>query len=113
MAFDVGAASSVLRGHPIHYKDEAWRYTDNGALTETTWRSRPCGSCGGPETEDGHDHCLGELPGVVNACCGHGVIVEAYAQFGDGSRLAGNEAAAFFKMAKRTIALPADEESIE
>lgn len=24
-------------------------------------------------TPDGHDACLGELPGVKYACCGHGV----------------------------------------
>lgn len=30
------------------------------------------------------DPCLGELPGVEGACCGHGVRSKAYVQFEDG-----------------------------
>lgn len=34
--------------------------------------TRECGHCG--ETcGDGPDPCLGYLPGVISACCGHGV----------------------------------------
>jgi hypothetical protein len=35
---------------------------------------------------------LGVLDGVVNACCGHGHIDEAYVQFVGGRRLAGQDA---------------------
>lgn len=31
-----------------------------------------CKRCGLPPTAEGHDPCLGALPGVSNACCGHG-----------------------------------------
>jgi hypothetical protein len=29
-----------------------------------------CERCGLPPTRKGHDPCLDDLPGVVNACCG-------------------------------------------
>lgn len=41
---------------------------------------RKCGHCNLPNRSDGHDACLGELPGVMNACCGHGKR-EPYVQF--------------------------------
>lgn len=34
---------------------------------------RNCALCGQGETPEGHDFCLGTLPKVTNACCGHGV----------------------------------------
>lgn len=40
-------------------------------FVENSW---PCAKCGatGP-TSEGHDPCLANLPGVIHACCGHGV----------------------------------------
>ena len=40
-------------------------------------------------TEDGHDACLGALPGVIAACCGHGVK-EGYILFENGISIIGN-----------------------
>jgi hypothetical protein len=40
-----------------------------------------CGRCGLERTVDGHDGCIGFLPGVANACCGHGEEDCAYVQF--------------------------------
>lgn len=74
----------TLRGHPIELRDGEWYYVDTGEPTATTWRDRPCGHCGLPNRDDGHDACLGELPGVVNACCGHGDPRDAYLQFKGG-----------------------------
>jgi hypothetical protein len=34
---------------------------------------KPCIKCGKMPTKEGHDACLGTLPGVIAACCGHGV----------------------------------------
>ncbi len=42
---------------------------------------RPCGHCGLPNRSDGHDACLGVIPGAMNACCGHGNIKFAYIQY--------------------------------
>lgn len=44
----------------------------------------PCAFCGLEDTPDGHDGCIGTLPDVMNACCGHGTIEFAYVQFWDG-----------------------------
>lgn len=74
------------RGHAIEERGGKWVYADTGtAVAEEP--ARPCGSCGLPNRTDGHDACLGELPGVMNACCGHGQVSDAYVQLvGGGSR---------------------------
>lgn len=85
---------SYLRGHPIIYSEPnaEWTYEDTGESTAKTWKKRPCGYCGLPATEDGHDGCLGELPGVMNACCGHGRDGEAYIQYSAQVVVRGEEA---------------------
>ena len=87
------AAGNAWRGHEM-VKDDAgaWRYYDSRQLVSDNPR-RPCGHCGRPETAEGHDGCLGILPGVANACCGHGAESEAYVQYADGTSLSGREAA--------------------
>lgn len=84
-------ARSHLRGHPIYWDegDEEWRYEDTDEPTADTWEGRPCGHCGEHATPEGHDPCLGTLPGVRNACCGHGDRGEAYVVFEGGFRIAG------------------------
>ena len=83
-------ACSKWRGHLIWFDEvaQAWRY-DDGSLVHETWRARPCGHCGRHSTPDDHDACLGTLPGVLNACCGHGEIGSAYLQFSDGCMIHG------------------------
>lgn len=83
----------------MYFDGVLWRYKDNGAPTATTWRGRACGHCGEFSTAEDHDHCLGDLPGVINACCGHGEIAAAYVQLCDGSILTGDEAVTFFNEA--------------
>lgn len=39
-----------------------------------------CTHCKLPPDINGYDGCLGELNGVMNACCGHGNIELAYVQ---------------------------------
>lgn len=43
----------------------------------------PCVRCGRSPTPEGHDACLGYLPGVESACCGHG-ITEGRIAYKDG-----------------------------
>lgn len=76
---------SKLRGHEIKLSGNEWIYCDTEESTVDTWRDRPCGYCGLHNTKEDHDGCLGTLPGVINACCGHGNCSEAYVQFKDGS----------------------------
>lgn len=64
-------------------------FSDTGKLVSETYTDRPCGYCGVNKTLDGHDYCIRDLPGVMNACCGHGSINEAYIQFNNGDRISG------------------------
>jgi len=57
-----------------------------------------CAKCKKCPTKEGHDGCLGTLPGkIMNACCGHGDDGCAYIQYwgedgNGGKRIAGLEA---------------------
>jgi len=62
--------TSYSRGHKIYFKNGFWYYVDNDKILDT---NRACKKCGMPPTEDGHDACLGNIPNVKYACCGHGV----------------------------------------
>lgn len=72
-----------LRGHDIVSVDDEWLYKDT--MTPTVGNVRTCGYCGENDTKEGHDGCIGELPNIMNACCGHGTADEAYIQYLDGS----------------------------
>ena len=62
-------ARSHSRGHEIEYQDE-WVYSDTKASITT---KRTCKWCYKAPTKEGYDACLGYIPGVKSACCGHGV----------------------------------------
>ncbi len=85
---------SYFRGHPI-VRDEhnkCWRYEDTRAIAGFGFEVRPCKRCGrqfeGSNVGEA-DPCLGELPGVDNACCGHGARKNAYIRFTSGVVLTG------------------------
>ena len=95
--------SAKLRGHAIYTDDgETWRYTDTGERTVETNRERPCGHCGLYSGKDGHDPCIGELQGVMNACCGHGSSDEAYVQWWSGAEIRGDAACEYIQENSRT-----------
>lgn len=73
------------------YPEEKWVYVDNG-IPVSNDPNRTCGYCNAPNRADGHDSCLGELPKVRNACCGHGIIEEAYVVLSDSKRYEGRDA---------------------
>jgi hypothetical protein len=80
---------SHLRGHPIIHAGHKWVYKDTGE--DTANNLRPCNACGldtGTGPNDG-EPCLGLLPGVMNACCGHGVREDSYVQFTNGMIIEG------------------------
>ena len=80
-------ASSTYMGHKIHATADAdgvmgaWGYSDTDKPLKNNKRN--CIKCDMPPTEDGHDPCIANLPGVKFACCGHGVE-EGYVMFNDG-----------------------------
>lgn len=59
---------NYLKGHEIILINGVWLFEDTREPTETTWKKRPCFHCSEHETTDGHDACLGTLPGIMNAC---------------------------------------------
>lgn len=66
-------------------------------MTQATPDDKPCHHCGRMKTPEGHDGCLGTLcdPEIMNACCGHGDVEDAYIQYWPGERrIAGAEAIA-------------------
>ena len=70
---------AYYRGHAAYLdrEREAWFYLDTDALVfsvENGFRdARPCTFCDRKPTVEGYDPCIGFLPGVRSACCGHGV----------------------------------------
>ena len=89
-AAEQSAQNNHFRGHPIIWVEESqnWAYLDNNQPIDI---DRSCGKCGKsfvPTDGDGEvDPCLGVLPGVANACCGHGTKRESYIQFENGVRV--------------------------
>lgn len=83
---------SYNRGNEMIWSEEdEWTYVDNGKRVDDDV-FRQCGNCERGETIEGHDGCLGTLIGVKNACCGHGIVREAYIQFLDGMCIRGVDA---------------------
>lgn len=70
-----------------------------------------CGHCNLKRTPEGHDGCIGELKGVMNACCGHGEDRMSYVQFDHEDyknnpnkyRIYGKEALEYIKRTNTTI----------
>ncbi len=81
------ASRAYFRGHSLVWAIDRWVYEDDGAeIPVNNGEIRPCVKCGVifPLGEGEVDPCLGVLPGVDNACCGHGVRSEAYVRFTNG-----------------------------
>jgi len=87
-------ARSYFRGHPIIWKDDSWVYEDTGEKAGFGCEVQPCKKCGkifkGSNIGE-PDPCLGNLPGVDNACCGHGVREHSYIRFFNGVVIRGFE----------------------
>jgi len=81
--------TSRFRGHKIENTENGWVFCKSRKPVE---ENVACGNCGAHSTPDGYDSCIGELPGLMNACCGHGQTGEAYVQFWNGSIVAGASA---------------------
>lgn len=83
--------SRLGRGHGHDIECDAfgrWHFSDDGTPFSRE-NERPCPRCGGdPKAHEGCDPCLGRLPGVRNACCGHGVE-DGYIQFDNGVLIQG------------------------
>jgi hypothetical protein len=60
-------------GRRIQFNESThkWIYCDNKQDISV---KRECPLCGKYETNEGHDPCIANLPGVKHACCGHGIM---------------------------------------
>ena len=65
-------ARGFIRGHAVRFDEdtESWVYADTLGPADD---KRPCPRCGRMPTKEGYDACLGHIPRVVSACCGHGM----------------------------------------
>jgi hypothetical protein len=66
-------------------RKKVWRYLETEE--EMTWRDKhmPCSNCGRTPSEDRHDGCIANLPGVNYACCGHGIKGLGYLYMSNGT----------------------------
>ena len=75
---DLGGSASIGRdADPYQYG------TWIGGIRVGWWNGR-CKACFRTRTPEGHDPCIANLPGVKNACCGHGGETTAYCEWEDG-----------------------------
>lgn len=83
-----------LNGNLIYSTNgTTWYFAETGKpIPPRHGKVPPCPVCGELPTQEGHDHCLGTLPGVEYACCGHGVVGMAYVKFEDGRVVRGQTA---------------------
>jgi hypothetical protein len=91
--------NSKHRGHEIIFVNGLWKYKDTNELVYKN-KDRSCGYCGEGNSEKGHDSCIKNLPGVENACCGHGRVEGAYLVLEGGKRFEGKEAVEVMQMLK-------------
>jgi hypothetical protein len=89
---DIEMGKSNFRGHDIEWDEQLghWRYSDDkSVLPANGGECRSCKRCGETWEIEGGDKCLGILPGVNNACCGHGVRSRSYVRFDNGVTIRG------------------------
>lgn len=73
-------AKSKHHGNEIKFEGGKWKIPENVRCTK----------CDMEVPKSGVDPCLGKLPGVKNACCGHGG--DGYIQFENGVIIEFNDA---------------------
>ena len=79
------------RGHRIEWAGSKWIYIDRDYAAMVKYgKERPCTRC--HNRSEGPDFCLGRLPYVRQACCGHGHPEDAYFIFHNGVEVRGVDA---------------------
>lgn len=88
---DIREGEGYRFGHRVYLSGDGpfvLRYSDTDEPVPRGPSERPCPLCGALPTPEGHDPCIANLPGVIAACCGHGVE-PAYVVFASGQILTG------------------------
>lgn len=93
-------AKTWINGYRAYYDEERKRWVQTGEKCRTSTYQEgevrsfyrpedlPCPRCGEGRLDGGEDACLGHLPGVKYACCGHGQE-EGYITFENGVTIRG------------------------
>lgn len=95
-----------IRGNKTEFKDGVWIFSDTGEPTAQTHKSRSCGQCKKHPIKDRHeeyDACMGRLPRIKNACCGHGNTELASIQFMSGFSVHGPDATKIINILKNKL----------
>jgi len=99
----LGAYGYAGGGRKIRFDEDIdeWVYAyDLSLVFDETSPPGKCPRCGRMPTAEGHDACIANLPGIINACCGHGVKDPRYfpyVMFEDKTVLRGKEAEKWIK----------------
>ena len=98
---------AYLMGNQIYSDDngETWYYTDTGEKIKENDKLT-CPACSQSARNDEPDPCLGYLPGVDNACCGHGIRELAYISFENGIVIRGQFNMVEDKTSDRELEIP-------
>lgn len=68
--------TATIFGHAVVWDEPAqiWRWQDTNEPAHG-WGGEPrrCPECDELPTAEGDDPCIGHIPGVYSACCGHGI----------------------------------------
>lgn len=101
-----GKVMSFYRANKIECNSalDIWLYSDTQESVKDNHLTKACGCCGAQRTPEGHDMCLGTLPGLMNACCGHGVASDCYVQFLDGFSVHGEDARIIIDILQKGVA---------
>lgn len=75
--------TAINNGYVIEYINDKWVQQDTKESADII---RPCKYCGKLPSKEGYDGCIGFLPNVKYACCGHDII-KPYVIFNDGRTL--------------------------
>lgn len=84
----------MIRGHQFGHPTE-YVYSDTKEPVDGA-NPRPCKKCGLFPDDSGEDPCWGHLPGVMSACCGHGVQIP-FIVLKSGEAISGQEALDYVK----------------
>lgn len=78
---------SFYHGVPIFCKGRSkkWYYVETEERMTFRDKYMPCPNCGKIPSKEGHDACIANLPGVLFACCGHGIKGKGYLSMVDGT----------------------------
>ena len=94
--------------NPVTDKKGNFLYSQDTYTEERITKDTPCPRCGRVrDSIDDPDPCLGSLPGVKEACCGHGKE-EGYIEFENGVTIRG-----WFNVEKPHYSLECDHEMVE